>query len=835
MEFAAFTHNPNRYHLYSSSKDKAISKRCNMEGCDDFIRILLDRSSSIEGILQLVKGNPLVLRKQDKYGNLPIHIECSKQCRPQIIRSFIDIFPESLMVPNMYGYRPLHEILSAKCSSLDIALMMIRRIKRTVEQEALNGDLPLHIECATNARYEVIAACIQLYPLGLSQPNLMENRPLDILLQNKLCSSESAFLILRHKNSDGDLPIHTECSMLCRYKVMLKAIELYPESLVVCNKVGRFPLLLLLRNRKASVSTVRMVIDKYVDSLKSAQIKTSDLPTKEAYLSSDVQSYLSRCSLICPKSLVTALSLGYLGVQGFFNIPCLNEDRIIEIAESYPNILKLNGYYGNLIHVECSGKCRENVLSTFIRLSPESLSMVNNDGELPLHVLLRSRSASLAIVTMMIDAYEEALLHPSKSLNLPIHIECLNGGRHELLVDMITRHLDVLSVPNGSGTLPLHCLLMNTCSSIESVQLLLMVSPHDVSERKGSYALHIECSHQCRSDVISQLIDLYPDAIREFNHDGLLPIHLVLKNRSSSIASLHIFMNTSADAARQQDRDGNDPLHLECSYQCRSEVISQLIKLWPDALYKANHAGLLPLHLVVRNQSSIPTILLAIDKCRSALHRKDKYGHLPITYEINYGFRLEVVSKFIELHPPYLATIIILLAQETVSWPKVLAQLNPTTFLSFYPVLFKWLAAYPARLPSLLSMASLINDAFCLRLILNKYPSAPVHPISSRIYHDYNWQARSKVVLLLTKIRAILPPSATERPPLPEAYTDALSEKRDSSLDQSNPSAGLVVLSKFVRISSSIQVVSNNNHAALQVCTGDDVGDCLLRQVVRFL
>jgi ankyrin repeat protein len=830
-----------------------------------------------------------------------------------------------------------------------------------------------------------------------SHSNLMGNR-LDSLLRNEQSSSESALLAMtacpdsvKHKNSDGDLPIHVECSKLCRYDVMLKAIELYPESLLICDKAGRFSLLILLQNRRASVSTVRMVIEKYMDRFKSNALsdnmaQISDLLAKEEYLCSNVQRYLSASVEICPESVVTALCLGYLRLRDFLNVPSLLENTLLEIVERYPNILKIHDSFdGNLIHIECVDKCRFDVLSTFISLSPESLSMVNGQGDPPLHMLLRKRPGKrfviLSLATMMIVAYPEALTQKSKSNNLPIHIECLNSCRHELLVDMITSHPETLLDPNSNGSLPLHSLLMNPYSSIESAELLLMVSPQAArgKTRRSSYPIHVECSQQCRWEVISQLIELWPEALHEANQDGLLPLHLLLENRSSTITSVQLLLDSFPGAASYKDRadnyplhvecnqlyrveaiarlvelypnalsetnqDGclplhlvlkkpssntsifptvmlinafpgaascrdeedNYPIHLECSHQCRGEIVHQLIELYPDAFLRANREGRLPLHLLLKSPScsillvqqllnllpdaatdkdradnyplhvecsqqcrievvrqlielypdalSIPNLdgylpfnllqrnqsttcikailhVLAIDKCRSALHRKDKDGHLPIAYEINHDFRLEVISKFIELHPPYLD---ILLAQETASWPRVLAYLNTSSFLAFYPILFKWLAAYPARLPSLLCRVSLIKDAFCLRLTLNKYPSARNDLMLIQKYRDYNWQARSGLVLLLAMIKSNHTYILSARSTSPSANKVALSES--TSLNQSQASAGWAILSILIRISTSL-VVSNNNsdHTPPQVCSGDEIGDCLLRLVARFL
>jgi ankyrin repeat protein len=884
-----------------------------MQAYDDLIRLLLDKSSSIETTLELIDKNQSLLRRCDHVGNLPIHIECSHQCRSRIVERFIQYFPESLVVANKYGYLPLHEVLSLQSSPLDIALMMIDKRKRSVEHVANNGNLPLHIEVANQCRHEVIEACVKCYRHGLLQPNLAEDQPLNILLRNDRCSAESALMMMtsfldtvKHMDKTGDSPIHTECSKKCRYDVIMKAIDLYPGSLAICDESGRFPLLVLMRNRLASARTIRAVTEKYIDCLKSNHINIKDLPVNTALFTKDAQNNLSKCVKICPESVVVALSLRYLRVRDFIELPCLHEHKLLEIVGTYPNILKINhDYSGNLIHVECASKCRVNVLSAFITISPESLSMADRDGNLPLHILLRCKYAPSNIVRMVIGAYEEALLHQSTSKNLPIHIECLHGYRIDVLSEMINSRPEILSMANSTGYLPLHSLLMNPfwnrSSSVASIELLLNAFPQALREKtkNDNTPLHIECSNQHRDEVISQLVDLYPDAVNipngdghlpihlslknqypsnasaqllintfsssqadneenyplhiecshkyngeyisqliesypealsKYNRYGYLPLHLILKNKSSSITSAQLIINAFPESTRRKDNEGNYPLHIECGYQCRFEVISQLIELCPDALLQTNQQRNLPLHLLLRNQSSFEAILLVMDKCPEAILYKDDNGDLPIVYESMHNFRLEVISKFIQLHPPYLRS---LLAQESVYWSRILQRLNTTNFRVFYPILFKILASNPVRYQSLLGKLMLIDDSFCGRLILNYDPPSAftIDPVLIQKYRSYNWQSRSKILIFLSNLMSSYSSSIIAFSSL-DSSESFLSDGNNSQGGQSSSSVGFGILLKLVQMSSSCVTEDNK---AVPAFSGNDIGNCLLRSVIKFL
>jgi ankyrin repeat protein len=165
---------------------------------------------------------------------------------------------------------------------------------------------------------------------------------------------------------------------------------------------------------------------------------------------------------------------------------------------------------------------------------------------------------------------------------------------------------------------------------------------------------HEECYYRCRSSIIMQYIELYPEslAVDRADKDGYLPLHRVLSNRSSSIDIGLMVMEKYPAALQHQANFDGLPLHIECRNQCRSSIISKCIELYPEALQIMDKEGFLPLHRLMINQSSSnDDALMMIEKYPAALHHPNKYGSLPLHLECYNKYRSSVMSVCIELYP----------------------------------------------------------------------------------------------------------------------------------------------------------------------------------------
>jgi hypothetical protein len=239
------------------------------------------------------------------------------------------------------------------------------------------------------------------------------------------------------------------------------------------------------------------------------------------------------------------------------------------------------------LYDECINRCRSSIIWKCIELYPEALSLQTHDhGNLPLHLLLSNKLSSIEDVLMMIDKYPAALQHRNSNGYLPLHLECFKQCRSSIIAKCIELYPEALGEAEGLGYLPLHWLLWNKTSSIDVALLMIERYPHALSCRNanGHLPLHIECMWQCRSAVIAECIERYPRALSIACEERCLPLHRLLRNSSSSTDDVLMMIKKYPAALKHYDSNGILPIHIECDRKCRSSVLSKCVRLFPETL-----------------------------------------------------------------------------------------------------------------------------------------------------------------------------------------------------------------------------------------------------------
>jgi hypothetical protein len=277
--------------------------------------MLKNLKESTNVVLQFIQNHPHYLRcKSTQLGYLPLHVECMYRCRPAIISRCIELHPEALAQESENGCFPIHLLLDNLESSVDLALQMINaypaavkvqsktspllysddmRICRRIVYEN-NDELPIHIECKNQCRPAIISKLIELYPASLVVKNRNGALPVHLLLQNPRSSLTLALglidicpetlqckvsgPLLKRLPLKLMLPIHVESASQCRWPLLCKFIEFYPESLSNSDVYENLPLHLILSNASATAIEIPCrLIEKYPASVYHRN-KDGDLP-----------------------------------------------------------------------------------------------------------------------------------------------------------------------------------------------------------------------------------------------------------------------------------------------------------------------------------------------------------------------------------------------------------------------------------------------------------------------------------------------------------------------------------------------------------------------------
>jgi ankyrin repeat protein len=220
-----------------------------------------------------------------------------------------------------------------------------------------------------------------------------------------------------------------------------------------------------------------------------------------------------------------------------------------------------------------------------------------------------------------------------------------------------------LAIADLADYLPSHRLLRNTWNKSSYIDVALIVIekyPAALQHQNdyGKLPLHIECEYQCRSYIISKCTELYPESlgIHAADKEGYLPLNRLLGKQASSVDFALKLIEKYPAALGFKNLYGDLPLHVECIYQCRSDIISKCYEIYPESLNVANGQGCLSMHHLLANKSSsIDYALMMIEKYPVALQHQSDFGEIPLHCECKNRCRLSNIAKCIELYPESLS------------------------------------------------------------------------------------------------------------------------------------------------------------------------------------
>jgi hypothetical protein len=168
-------------------------------------------------------------------------------------------------------------------------------------------------------------------------------------------------------------------------------------------------------------------------------------------------------------------------------------------------------------------------------------------------------------------------------------IDAIKANPEEAKTWVVRHYDDAESAPSGEREimwrfLPIH----SACARqppANVISALLEAYPDGgrCVDDQGMYALHYACGNQAPREVIRLLLMSYPEAAKMKDPRGMLPIHYVACWGPSSISVVDMVLVANRDVADACDEDGNTPIDLamEGEYAERDAVVAAL-KRWLD-------------------------------------------------------------------------------------------------------------------------------------------------------------------------------------------------------------------------------------------------------------
>jgi hypothetical protein len=186
-----------------------------------------------------------------------------------------------------------------------------------------------------------------------------------------------------------------------------------------------------------------------------------------------------------------------------------------------------------------------------------------------------------------------------------------NGVTPQELLQLLNNNPAVASTTNINAEYPL-CMALRNCAPIEVINELLRLNPQAASVQSANflnrYPLHIalkkfpECPVEDKTElikIIMQIFSLFPTAASQPCYqvrDTFYPLHLALMIKWMPPDIIMQLLNTYPEAIKLISKNGELAIHIALENSFPLDVIRALISAYPDGLNKKDKNGYLPLN-----------------------------------------------------------------------------------------------------------------------------------------------------------------------------------------------------------------------------------------------
>jgi len=192
------------------------------------------------------------------------------------------------------------------------------------------------------------------------------------------------------------------------------------------------------------------------------------------------------------------------------------------------------------LHRRCClhGVSREQV-EALIKVDPESVSDLDEMGELPLHCAVRNNQVGAGVIETLCSAYPDAALIVNPFLKelplLTLLTRCgLVGVRRSEVEALIEANPEAVSTPDARGGLPLHRAVRNNHVREGVIETLCSAYPDAafvVNPSLKELPLLTRCGmYGVSRGEVEALIDANPEAVSTRDARGELPLHRAVRN-----------------------------------------------------------------------------------------------------------------------------------------------------------------------------------------------------------------------------------------------------------------------------------------------------------------
>jgi ankyrin repeat protein len=139
----------------------------------------------------------------------------------------------------------------------------------------------------------------------------------------------------------------------------------------------------------------------------------------------------------------------------------------------------------------------------------------------------------------------------------------------------------------------------------QAVHCHLRLCPADANSRIVDHnlatPLHLACIFRAPHDIITSLVQLYPQALLHQDTEGWLPLHVNLLYGTDEETTLFLIHAGGAQTSCVQSKFVGAPLHLACRHGSSARVLWALLAQRPDVVTLRTDSGGYPSNLLFRS------------------------------------------------------------------------------------------------------------------------------------------------------------------------------------------------------------------------------------------
>ncbi len=363
----------------------------------------------------------------------------------------------------------------------------------------------------------------------------------------------------------------------------------------------------------------------------------------------------------------------------------------------------------------CNEKTTEEIIQYLLEYFPDAVNSADGEGQLPLTYACNSNDVPLGVIQLLIDAAPDSVHHKDNGGNTPLHILCADTALEEaraleILQLLLERCPESVRLANNIGYLPIHIAAM-VSKSTDLCRLLIEAYPgsermanhpgNHAGNHAGTLPLHCACTRNSIA-MVKYFYNLYPDAIEHATAGGLYPIHAVLvsatvnhenyldavdvvkfllgcnpnvkfqelegqsllvwvclqeyndANIGAVIEMIRVIYDAHPEFIREEDSQGDLPLHCLCKSKLDGKVVVAILKLllekYPESIRHANNKGFLPIHTAAATTTSPEFLSVLIKAYPGSERMAGPMDMLPLHFACTYN-SVTAIEYLYNLYP----------------------------------------------------------------------------------------------------------------------------------------------------------------------------------------